>query len=153
MEKFFKYLTFSLFAALIVFASCGGDDDDDNNDDSGPDALDLVVEDLIGSTWVLTEGGATLEAVGVEGWDGFTITITGDRNSLSYNTSNSADPAVWPTSGTWSFIGDDGRKVERSDMIEIDVTASDTNLTLGFDIVEGRTNGIVGRWSFRMEAQ
>lgn len=153
MEKFFKYLTFSLFAALIVFASCGGDDDDDDNNDTGPDAIDLVVEDLISASWVLTEGGATLDNVGVEGWEGFTLTVTGDRNSLSYGTGNSADVAVWPTGGTWEFIGDDGRKVERSDGIEIDVTVSDTNLTLGFDIVAGRVKGIEGRWSFNMEAQ
>ena len=155
MDKFLKFFTFSLFAALIIFASCGGgDDDDDDNNDTGPDPVEDIVNDLIadGGTWNVTDGGVTLESVAADGWDSFTLTLSGSPSSISFGTSGSNDPTVWPTSGTWTFIdGFDGRKGQRNDGIEIDITASATSLRLEFDITEGRTNGIVGRWSFRLE--
>ena len=150
MEKFLKFLTFSLIAALIVFASCGGDDDDDN-DATGPDPVEEIVEDLIADNgnWVLNTGGATLETVVAEDWEGFGLQLSGSASSLSYSTSGSADNTVWAASGSWTFVeGSDGKKALRDDGVEVDITASATSLRLEFDIPAGRSNGIVGRWSF-----
>jgi hypothetical protein len=91
MEKFLKFLTFSLFAALIVFASCGGDDDDDNDDGPGTDPAAEIAAQLSGETWTIdgTTGSPnpSLESVQAEGWEGFQITFTGDANGGSYTTS------------------------------------------------------------------
>ena len=157
MNKFLKFLTFSLFAALIIFASCGGGDDDDDNNDDGPgtDPTEDIVNNLIadGGDWAVTEGGVTLESVAAEGWESFSLKLSGSTSSISFSTSGAADPTVWPGSGTWSFVeGSDGKKALRAgDNIEIDITASANSLRLEFDITEGRSKGIVGRWSFTLQ--
>jgi len=147
MEKFFKFMTFSLFAALIVFASCGGDDDDDNDDGPGTNPAAEVAAQLSGTTWGI-DGSPTLESVQVEGWEGFQVTFTGDENGGSFTTSGSADQAVWASSGDWTFTDNTATKALRNDGVTVDITPGDTSLRLEFTIAAGRTNGIVGKWSF-----
>ncbi len=153
MDKFLKFFTFSLFATLIVFASCGDDDDDD---DSGPgtNPVDDIVNNLIagGGDWKVATGGVKLESAAVEGWESFTLKLTGTADKISFSTTESANNKVWPGSGSWTFTdGSDGKKGTRSDDIEIDITVSANSLKLEFDITDGRTKGIAGRWSFTME--
>lgn len=154
MDKFLKFFTFSLFAALIVFASCGGGDDDDDDSGPGTDPVDDIVNNLIADNgaWAIREGGVTLESVAADGWESFGLTLSGTASSISFSTSGSDDPTVWPGSGTFTFVdGSDGKKGTRGDGIEIDITVSATSLRLEFDITEGRSKGIVGSWSFNLE--
>ena len=154
MDKFLKFITFSLIAALIVFGSCGPSGDDDDDTGPGTNPVQDIVDDLIaeGGSWTIIDGGATLESVAAEGWDSFGLTLGGNATNLSYGTSGSADNTVWPSSGNWTFVdGSDGKKGLRDDGIEVDITASATSLRLEFDIAAGRSKGIVGRWSFTLE--
>ncbi|MEQ9426471.1 MAG: hypothetical protein RJQ09_18760 [Cyclobacteriaceae bacterium] len=150
MKKYLNFLTYSLFAALVVFASCGGGDDDDDDDVVEPTPLEQVVASLTnngaGATWA--SSSSSLDGVAAEGWENFQITINGNASGGTYSTSGAADATVWPASGTWTFSNTTGTKaIRQPDGIELDITASDNALTLSFDIPEGRTNGIAGRWS------
>jgi len=136
------------FFSCIIFVSCGGDD-------GGSKDLDPAVEQankLIGD-WALT--AATLDGTAADGWDGFTLTFSGDETGGNYSASGAASEEVWPSSGTWEFDGDDIGTVLRSDGVEMDVQVSET-LTLSFTIASGsgaRASGIDGDWTFTFDAQ
>ncbi|MDA0197091.1 MAG: hypothetical protein O2887_19115 [Bacteroidetes bacterium] len=145
MEKLFKLFTLSLFAALLIFVGCGGGDDDD---DTTPETPEEISAGKLVAPWTALSS-VKLDGVDIAGWENFSITITGNADGGAYSTTGAADASVWPSSGNWTFVPDsNGLKVSRSDGIEISITTSATTLSLTFDIVEGRTQGITGTWVF-----
>ena len=147
MEKLFKLLTISLFTALLICVGCGGGDDDD---DTTPETLEEISAGKLVTTWT-TLTTVKLEGVDIPDWENFTLNVTGNADGGSYSTTGAGDAAVWPGSGTWTFVeGSNGLKLLRSDGIQIDIVTSATTLSLQFDIVEGRTQGITRTWVFVM---
>ena len=73
----FRFLLAALFCVSITFLmSCGGDGGGGGGN-NGPDPADEQAERLV-NTWTISSNGAILESDIVEGWDSFTLTVTGD---------------------------------------------------------------------------
>ena len=114
--KHLKHLLAALvFVSLIVFTNCGGGGGGNN-----PDPAQEQAEKIVAS-WSLAANGAKLESQTVDGWTGFTLTYTGDKDGGSFTTTNSASTDVWPASGTWTFDGDDIGTIVRNDGVDIDI--------------------------------
>lgn len=150
-----KHLRFVLAAlvclSMTFFISCGGDGGGGGN--NGPDPAEEQADKLV-STWSISSNGAVLESDIVEGWDSFSITITGDGSGGGYTTTGTGSTDVWPNSGTWMFDGEDIGTVIRDDGVAVAITAlSSTRLTLAFNISSGGTRGasVDGNWTFNLE--
>ncbi len=129
-----------LLVAIVVvcqLSSCKKDN---------PTAQEIIKAKLIASTW-------KMQSVFVDGKDqtsvyaGLTLTIT----EGNFSTTNGG--VVWPASGTWTFISEDGTKVKRDDDTEIGVEVTDTSLKLTLDwatttIGTGRSQSVQGRHVF-----
>lgn len=147
MKNFLNYLTFALFASLIVFASCDGGGSDPDPEDS---ALDLALANLVGTaTWesftTSPSGVSDLE------WSAFTITFTGTTEGGTYTVAGAPEDVseVWPNGqSTWTFNGDTGTSITRGDGTVIGITASETTLRMDFTYAStaARINEIEGSW-------
>lgn len=145
--KHLKHLLAALvFVSLIVFTSCGGGKGKKDPNPAADQAEKLV------ATWTLAANGAKLESQTVDGWTGFTLSFTGDEDGGSYTTTNVAtdSEAVWPSSGTWEFDGDDIGTILRSDGVDINISSvTATTLTLAFNInTAARGSSVDGNWTF-----
>lgn len=153
MKNFLNYLTFALFASLIIFASCGGD-----SSDPEPTDEEVAAEEL-------TSGPATLVTVtntnnGDEelDWTDFTISFSGDETGGSYTVTGvpSGGEAIWPSSAdlsTWEFVEGSSSRIIRGDEIEVGISVSETQLVMSFTYDEtiARVKDITGSWVFTME--
>jgi len=149
MKKFLNYLTFALFASLIIFASCGG------GDESEPSELDIAAEELTTATATLVSVSNTSNGATELNWDDFTITFTGNSAGGTYTTTGvpAEGEDVWPTNGTWTFTeGSNGSSITRQDGTVIGITISDTDLEMSFSYDEtiARVKDITGDWVFDM---
>ncbi len=68
--------------------------------------------------------------------------------SSGYTSTNGK--GLWPASGSWSFVGTDGKSIRREDGTEMVVEVTDTSLKLSFNwtkatIGGGRTESIAGQ--------
>jgi hypothetical protein len=146
MKKEFKsYVTNSILVVIAIvsawqLSSCKGDDD--------PTAQEVIKAKLIGSTW-------NVQSVKVDGIDKTSVftglTITFDESNFT----TTHGGAVWPASGTWTFIADNGSKVKRDDGTEISVDITETTLKLTFEWAEttlgsGRSSSVKGKNVFTL---
>jgi len=154
--KSFNLITIVLMIGGLAFiTACGGDDPVE------PTAAEIALEELAGTssfTWALATGTAvTLDSDDrTDEWQNFELTFT---ISKSYNTTNSSEESVWPSAGTWDFVGIDGAGLGvliRSDQQQINIdNISTSNLTLSFDKVlasahqNERVASIEGNWVFK----
>lgn len=163
MNKLSYLFTATTIFALAIFISCGPKDEGDDTP-STPSELEKQAE-------LLVNGGAAREASSVkqgsviaDEWSGFTLTLTGDENGGSYQTSGRPDAAdvpnvdaVWKSSGSWAFADSStpGEKDPSKIVVDgktMDVAVSASKLTLTFEIQDteagGRTKGVTGLWVF-----
>ena len=154
MNKFLNFFTAILFLSTAILISCGGTD----GDDDGDVVLEIDTKGALIASGTASATGITQDGVAVDGWDSFTLTFvysTGTGGG-TYSTTGSADDTVWPSSGSWSFAknGEDFNtaQIERDGSTTMDLTASATQMTLGFDVVDpnGRLLTIGGKWSFSL---
>jgi hypothetical protein len=121
---------------LLQIMGCG-------SSDPAPSAQDAVKAKLTSGKW-------NMQTAQVDGVDktatyaGLSVTFT----STSYSTTNGK--ALWPASGSWSFVDAAGKKVKREDGTEIDVEVTDTSLKLSFSWTKtnlggGRVESIAGK--------
>ena len=120
---------------ILLLTSCGGDT---------PKSPNEKTEALIRSvTWKLSS--LTVDGVSVDRYAGMTLQF----GTGTYTTTGGAP--VWPSSGTWSFEGTDGKKVKREDGLIINVeSASAAQIVLSFDWTKttyttGRMMSVAGR--------
>ena len=107
----------------------------------------------LAKTWVLETAVYGDDDV-TDRFDGFTLTIT---KSKSYTTTGSLgdyDYEPFKTSGTWDFKGDNLNVMTRNDDVDMAVSVTDAELTLGFTMTEanGRIEGL-GLYQFNFVAQ
>lgn len=147
--KHLKHLLAALvFVSLIVFTSCGGGKGGDD-----PDPATQQAEKLVAS-WTLVPNKAKFGTEVRDTWNGFTLSITGDKDGGNFTTTNvPADPAdnavVWPSSGSWEFDPDNVGIVVRDNDVEMNVTVTSTSLILGFNIsTSARGSSVNGDWTF-----
>jgi hypothetical protein len=106
---------------LVQLSSCAN-----KGEDPGPSVQDEVKAKLT------TPAKWNLLSVQVDGSDktsvyaGLTISFT----PTGYTTTNGR--SLWPASGTWSFVGTDGKRIKREDGTEIGVEVTDSSLRLSF---------------------
>lgn len=89
-------------------------------------------------------------------FEGFTITFTSTGTGGTYTTTGTTP--VWPRSGTWTFVGDDGLKFKRDDNVEVTITdITETSLKLSMEWTEttyeeptGRSNSLAGTTVFTL---
>ncbi len=80
---------------------------------------------LSAQVWELTE--VKIDGVINDLYSGLTISF----GSKTYTTTKGGK--VWPASGTWEFIGEQGNKILRNDGLQIDIiSASASQLVLSF---------------------
>ncbi|WP_420578491.1 cadherin repeat domain-containing protein [Ekhidna sp.] len=132
---------------------------DDGNDFSEEDFtinvldVDETASPIIG-TWNVDASSVTYDG-GPEGdWTGFVLVFGGDVNGGSYSSSNvpSGYEDVWPASGTWEYTDESKNAILRDDQITIDLSASETSLTVEFTVPDpgARTNGLYDApWFFQ----
>lgn len=142
MKNFtFNFLVI-LLSGFFVFTACKKDDD---NPDPTPE--ELQVQKLTG-TWIVgTEGSVIRDDFSSNEWEDFTLTM----GNKTYSTTNTY-PTVWPTQGTWDFVGDNPNQIEREDGLIIDISVTETTLTMTFTQPDktsgGRIAGITGEYIF-----
>lgn len=130
-----------LSLALTQLSSC-------KKSDPAPSAQDVMKAKLTANLW-------KMQSVTVDGVDkssvftGLTIQFT----STAYTTTNGK--AVWPASGTWTFVTTDGTTIKRDDGIEVKVEATDATLKLTLTWLQttfggGRAESIGGVNVFNM---
>jgi hypothetical protein len=86
--------------------------------------------------WELT--AVTIDDVSSDLYSGLTISF----NSTTYTSLNGG--AIWPASGTWSFLGEKGDKILRDDGLEITIeTINASQLVINF--IWTKTTSIGGR--------
>ena len=120
-------ISITLLAIVTQLTSCG-------SSDPAPSAKDQVKSKMVSGLW-------KVQSVMVDGVDktsvypGLTLQFT----ATTYNSANGKP--VWPTSGTWAFISEDGTKIKRDDNIEVTVEASLTSLKLTLNWPTGTLGG------------
>ena len=141
-SKLFYVAAFLAFG--VVFSACKKNPPKPKTDE------ELQLEKLTG-TWAVPSPAAantvTIQSSDVTpDWASFTITFT-DGN---FTTSGPADLKVWPASGTWSFAQGDVSTIQRGDGIDINISVSETTLTMSFNYTDpgGRIDGVEGDWVF-----
>jgi hypothetical protein len=148
MNKFLNFFTAILFISTAILISCGG---------SETDTPAVDPKDTQGAKIAL--GPATASTVSVNGvpstdWASFTSTFTyaASTGGGTFATTGSASDLVWPTNGTWEFTGTGTSQILRSDGVTMDVSVTDANMTLTFDITDpnGRLFTFGGKWAFGM---
>jgi hypothetical protein len=130
-----------LFLLLLLVVACKKDKDPQ------PSAVELTVEKLTSSGWVLNK--LTVDEVDQTSlFRDLTLSFT----ATSFTTTN-GDP-VWPTTGTWSFTDDTATEILRSDGVTIiieEVSSTKLELSLMWDetsFAEGRKKSIEGNHVF-----
>lgn len=159
MKRLSNLLAALVFASLVIFMSCGG-----GGSDPAPTPSELAAEDLVGS-WSVNAASITYDNGNPDGtWTNFNLSFTGSASGGSFTTTGTPTEgdfsAVWPASGTWSFVtagnAPDGAitGIDRGDLV-MDVNVSATSLTLSFTVPDqtARTSGIAGEWTFSFSAQ
>jgi hypothetical protein len=156
-----KHLTRLLYIAVIgsmfILSACG----DDNGGDPEPEN---VPGDAIEGTWAATQDNA-ITGPAADQFTDFSITINATADQVSYTTTNSGDPSVFPGNGTFIVEASDnfetGAQVLREpDDVTVDMNLSQdgTVLTMSFTInidaaVNGRLAGINGEYTFILNQQ
>ncbi len=156
MKNLLNYITAALFMSLLVFASCGEDDPDPQVPDED---LEEIADKLTGSTTVNNVDKPD-DATDLD-WSALTVTLTGDENGGTYTTTGSADPTVWPASGSWVFQGTVGDKILRDNDVVVDIAFSPaegtpTSVVMTFDIEQPAATksvgGVIeGTWVFTLD--
>jgi len=154
-KRFWSYPAVILL--LFVVVACGDDTPD-------PTTQEVPGEELAG-TWLVNEA-ADVTGPAADQFTNFSITITATASEVSYVTSGSGDPLVFPDQGTFIVEATDdfeqGAEVLRDeDNVPITVNLSEggnvMNLTFTIDVgttaSNGRVAGINGEYNFRLEAE
>lgn len=156
MKKLNYLLSVAVLFALLVTVGCSKDDG------PGVSAEDQVKERL-SKTWLISS--ATLASQTVTDLTGLTLTITDQLSYTSNGNTAARQPNPWPTSGTWVFktaITDASTGsfvITRDDGLDINVTLTDTTLSLGLVFDDSIHNGssreeaVDGSWVFEFTAQ
>lgn len=153
MKNLINYSKFALFLSLaVVLTNCGSDDPDPIN------PLQVASELFSGKTGVLsaahTQSGGTVIDFAV---DAFSVTLTAnaDFTGGTYTSNSTTDDQkiIWPTSGSWTFVGTTGTEIMRDGLVPITIAASGTAITTSFTTTDenspSRTKEIDGvNWSF-----
>lgn len=131
---------FSLAVVILlsVLAGCG---------DSSPSAIEVTSNQLRANQW-------RISSVMVDATDQTALftNMTLSFTATDYTTTNGK--AVWPASGTWAFSDDSGKKIKRSDNVEVSITEiTDTTLKLSLNWATGtfgpgRVSSIAGNHVF-----
>lgn len=149
MKHFVNIFKYSLFLSLVVaMVSCGGDDDDEPETDPKQETVDALKGTVTLSDFEKPNGASDLV------WEGMTVTWTASSlEGGSFTTSGSADPDVWPASGTWTFTGDAANKITRNDGVVITLALTTEQVETAFNISTsaGRTMVVDGDWSFTFD--
>ena len=122
-----------LFAAIVITA-CHTDPD--------PTAQETTTAMLIANTWKIQR--VTVDNTDQTGsFTGLTLKFT----ETSYTTTHGN--VVWPASGTWTFITEDGQQIKRDDGVEIKTEVTDNSLRLTLNwakttLNSGRVNAVAG---------
>jgi hypothetical protein len=133
----------TICAALLVLQACGS-----KNSDPAPTPSDNAKTQLSANSWKAV-------AVTVDGTTDQTAVFKNFVLTFKDNTFTSTNGGVvWPASGTFTFIGDDGKSFKRNDNIPVTIDAlNDTGLILSLTWASttlggGRTNSIAGKYTF-----
>ena len=156
MKKLNYLLSAVVLLAVLVTVGCSKDD--------GPGITpEQAVTDRMAKSWDLSS--ATLDSQDISDLTGLTLTMT---DALGYSTSGTVarTPHPWPVSGLWSFKGDitDAASgsfvITRDSELDMNVTLTDTSLTLSFTFDDathkgsaGRDEAVDGSWVFVFAAQ
>jgi hypothetical protein len=136
-----------LVSMSVFFAGC------DKGEGNKTSTQDKQIAKLVG-VWEAVD--VDFDGTTPDGYETFTITITGDAGDqeLGYSTAN--HPAgPWPNSGTFEFGSDVTSTLIRSgDELTVNYVVTGDQLTLSFDdyagdtFDAGRTESIAGDWTF-----
>ncbi len=155
MKKLNYLLSAVVLMMVLMTVGCGPDDPTISPEDA--------VTEAFAKTWLLSS--ATLDGQAVTDLTGLTFAVT---ENMSYSTNSSTvarQPNPFPASGTWVFKSDITSAdqstfiITRDGNLDMDVTLSDTALTLGFTFDEavhtgsGREEQVEGTWSVSFTAQ
>ncbi len=141
------------FALGTLLINCG---------DDGPTKTKAEVRAAILASgtgkWTPSSGSpVTVNNLAVpELFEDFTITFTSTGKGGTYTTTGTTP--VWPRSGTWEFVDDEGLKFKRDDDLEIsisDITDKSLKLSLEWDATTfeeptGRSKSLAGTTVFTL---
>jgi len=166
-----KKLTYLLSAGVLVamFAVVGCKKDDGG----GPSADDVAGANFEG-TWVVDDSqdcqvvfDACASGDRTSTYSNFSLTVTyaSGQGAGTFTTTGPTEANPWPTSGEWEFssdspgensftvVRDPGTNAEQN----MEVTISETTMTVRFDYTEPSTSGrlaaVEGSWEFNLQLQ
>lgn len=161
-----KFLAFSAMLCLLCSVNCGGDEPEPEPD---PDPAEETPGAALVGTWA-ADGEEAIAYDGenpdvVSQYADFTITIDTTDAGITYSTTGSDNPTVYPSEGSFDGITEDtdfaaGASVTRQpDAIPTTMTLSNNGetLTLEFNIAEendnARVSSISGQYTFTLTKQ
>lgn len=136
---------------MMIFA-CGEENNDPDPTPEPEDEETLQIEKLA-KIWKLGTVMKDDEDV-TDRFTGFTITFTQQKTYTTTPERGDFDVAPFPDSGAWDFRNDNLNVIARSDGIDMNITVTESKLTLQFQIStpNGKTLGI-GEYDFELVPQ
>lgn len=132
-------LSISILLSALVLSGCNGD--------SSPSATEIITKQLSANKWKISTVLID-DVVQTSLFTNMMLSFT-DTN---YTTTNGGP--VWPTTGTWTFVDNTGKKIKRNDNLEITIieisdTALKISLTWSKNIFgSGRISSVAGNHVF-----
>jgi len=117
------------------------------NSSETPISSNEVTQKLLTSKkW--SSGSATIDGVSTDLFTSLTLSFDTNNPIFTYTATNGG--AVWPASGTWSFVGEDGKRIKRNDGLDVIIESIDEKqLVISYTWFSttyggGRTTGVKG---------
>mgnify|MGYP001804287293 CR=1 FL=1 len=143
VEVHYIFSIILIFLSLPSFTGC-------SDDDSGFSAEQQRINELT-ATWNVDQVRNDNNNV-TDQFTGFTLTVTSEQNFATLNGGN-----AWPSSGSWTFNGDNLEELLRNDEVIVTIVkVSKSELDLRFAINTlpgGRTSGVTGQFFFELNKQ
>jgi hypothetical protein len=148
-----KFLTIAVLGVLTTLSACKDKDEP---------SKEVVQLGKLSDTWQLKS--VTQDDVEVEGYEDFSLTLSGSTAAATFTYATSGRPALspWPAGGSWTFGSSIASQLIRDagtdDEVQIAYTVTATSLTLEFEFIgEGyenaRVNSPEGQWVFTFDKQ
>lgn len=132
----------------IITFSCG-----EEESEPAPENEEAVQLQKLAKTWVPVSVMKDDEDVSNR-FTGFTITFTQQKTYTTTPSRGDFDVEPFKSSGAWDFRGDNLNIIARDDGVDMNLSVTETRLTLRFQIANpnGRTLGI-GEYDFELTPQ
>ncbi len=143
-KKLLLVIAIGMMVLVLIDCKSGGGDPE-------PNATDVQLAKLT-ATWNCSS--AKKDGVAQDGYNDFSLIISGTAGSTSFGYSCSNRPSLspWPANGTWTFGSNVESDITRDSNLAVTYTVSGSELQISFTYAgsgfAGRVEEVEGQWVF-----